>query len=80
MSPSRNLGCVTRYRRFESGFLQRGRPGLIPIGEVKVAALDGENADPANGRYALATIGGENTWWGSEMGPLPGKVVETVPG
>ena len=24
MSPSRNLACVTRYRRFESGFLQRG--------------------------------------------------------
>jgi hypothetical protein len=23
MSPSRNLACVTRYRRFESGFLQR---------------------------------------------------------
>jgi hypothetical protein len=24
MSPSQNLACVTRYRRFESGFLQRG--------------------------------------------------------
>jgi predicted AAA+ superfamily ATPase len=25
-------------------------PGLIPTGDVKVAAFDGENADPANGR------------------------------
>jgi hypothetical protein len=30
MSPSRNLGCVTRYRRFESGFLQR-RVSCEPI-------------------------------------------------
>jgi len=36
MSPSRNLGCVTRYRRFESGFLKRRvhvsrRPGRCRV-------------------------------------------------
>jgi hypothetical protein len=33
MSPSRNLACVMRYRRFESGFLQRRvREPSVPEG------------------------------------------------
>jgi hypothetical protein len=33
--------------------------------------------DPEASRYNLAA---ENNWWGTAKGPVPGKVVETVPG
>jgi hypothetical protein len=47
-------------------------PGLIPTGEVKVAAFDGENADPANGRR----MGGDVlafTPWGEIAYALGGR-------
>ena len=31
-------------------------PGLLPKGNVRVAALDGENSDPANGRVLSARL------------------------
>jgi hypothetical protein len=38
MSPSRNLACVTRYRRFESGFLQR-RVFELSVPERELTAI-----------------------------------------
>lgn len=37
-------------------------PGLIPTSEVKVAAFDGENADPANGRRMGADVLAYTPW------------------
>ena len=47
-------------------------PGLLPAGPVRVAAFDGENADPANGR---ALDGGvlAYTPWGEIAHALAGK-------
>ena len=47
-------------------------PGLLPVGPVRVAAFDGENADPMNGR---ALDGGvlAYTPWGEIAHALAGK-------
>ena len=47
-------------------------PGLLPAGPVRVAAFDGENADPANGR-ALAGGVLAYTPWGEIAHALAGK-------
>jgi len=47
-------------------------PGLVPTGEVRVAAFDGENADPANGRTMGDGIKAF-TPWGEIAYALAGK-------
>jgi hypothetical protein len=37
-------------------------PGLIPTGEVRIAAFDGENADPANGRRMAPDVLAYTPW------------------
>ena len=47
-------------------------PSLLPDGHVRVAAFDGENADPANGR-AMGDEVLAHTPWGEMAHALAGK-------
>ncbi len=55
-----------------SGIEEFVDPGLLPRGGVRVAAFDGENADPANGR-AMAAGHRAFTPWGEIASALAGR-------
>jgi hypothetical protein len=56
---------------------------LIDLGGGSLGS-DGRNCIFGGAIYDLEAtqynVAAENNWWGSAKGPLPGKVVETVPG
>jgi hypothetical protein len=62
---ARGMGGVSNVAEFMS-------PQLVPAGQVRVAAFDGENADPANGRLMGDGIRAK-TPWGEIAYQLAGK-------
>ena len=54
-------------------------PALIPAGPVRIAAFDGENADPANGRAMGDGVLACTPWGEMAYAPSPEIIFQTHP-
>jgi hypothetical protein len=84
MGLQERLGTVGRLRQPRANSREFIDSDLVPAGEVRVAAFDGENADPANGRRMgddiLYPVGRDRLHARRPNCLRPGRRTKNIPG